>query len=268
LRAVTEPSTFTDADSGSCFNSNAYLNIDTDTQPNPNVGGYLNSDARFDSDPNAGAYFKSIDHAGTEPCVTIANRLAAGDYARRIAYVQGGAGPGTGDSASAGLLQRERGQHLWPRDSRGYPSLPEQHRRQDDGAIDCWGGQPFGQHTLIAFGRTLRRNALPFSRIVGAVLIKVFSISQGTLNEALAHPREVFKPVIAFSAFAFIMVHNHPSGDPSLSEADLQLTRRIVEASKVLQLPIDRPRHHRLAGSGARELLQLSRREASLHDTF
>jgi DNA repair protein RadC len=43
-------------------------------------------------------------------------------------------------------------------------------------------------------------------------LIKVVSVSQGTLNEALAHPREVFKPVIAFSAYAFIMVHNHPSG--------------------------------------------------------
>jgi DNA repair protein RadC len=46
-------------------------------------------------------------------------------------------------------------------------------------------------------------------------LIKVIS-SQGTLNEALAHPREVFKPVIAFSAFVFIMVHNHPSGIPPL----------------------------------------------------
>jgi DNA repair protein RadC len=39
-------------------------------------------------------------------------------------------------------------------------------------------------------------------------LIKIVSVSQGTLNEALAHPREVFKPVIAFSAYAFIMVHN------------------------------------------------------------
>jgi DNA repair protein RadC len=43
-------------------------------------------------------------------------------------------------------------------------------------------------------------------------LIKVVSISQGTLNEALAHPREVFKPVIAFSAYSFLMVHKHPSG--------------------------------------------------------
>jgi DNA repair protein RadC len=69
-------------------------------------------------------------------------------------------------------------------------------------------------------------------------LIKIASVSQGTLNEALAHPREIFKPVIAFSAFAFIMVHNHPSGDPSPSEADLRLTRRIIEASKVLQLQL------------------------------
>jgi DNA repair protein RadC len=69
-------------------------------------------------------------------------------------------------------------------------------------------------------------------------LIKVVSVSQGTLNEALAHPCEVFKPVIAFSAYAFIMVHNHPSGDPGPSEADLRLTRRILEASRILQLQL------------------------------
>jgi DNA repair protein RadC len=69
-------------------------------------------------------------------------------------------------------------------------------------------------------------------------LIKVVTVSQGTLNEALARPREVFKPVIAFSAYAFIMVHNHPSGDPSPSETDLRLTRRILEASRILQLQL------------------------------
>jgi DNA repair protein RadC len=69
-------------------------------------------------------------------------------------------------------------------------------------------------------------------------LIKVVSVSQGTLNQALAHPREIFKPVIAFSAFAFIMVHNHPGGDPSPSEADLRLTRRINEAGRILQIQL------------------------------
>ena len=67
-------------------------------------------------------------------------------------------------------------------------------------------------------------------------LIKICTVSQGTVNESLAHPREVFKPVITHSAYSFILVHNHPSGDPSPSEADLRLTRRINEASRILQL--------------------------------
>jgi DNA repair protein RadC len=54
----------------------------------------------------------------------------------------------------------------------------------------------------------------------------------------MAHPRKIFKPVIAFSAYAFIMVHNHPSGDPCPSEADLRPTRRMLEASRILQLQL------------------------------
>src|ERR1700730_11433500 len=67
-------------------------------------------------------------------------------------------------------------------------------------------------------------------------LIKVATVSQGSVNESLAHPREVFKPAIVLSAYSFIMVHNHPSGDPSPSEADMRLTRRLVEASRILQV--------------------------------
>jgi DNA repair protein RadC len=69
-------------------------------------------------------------------------------------------------------------------------------------------------------------------------LIKIAHISVGSLNESLAHPREVFKPAIVLSAYSFIMVHNHPSGDPSPSEADVRLTRRILEGSRILQLPL------------------------------
>jgi DNA repair protein RadC len=69
-------------------------------------------------------------------------------------------------------------------------------------------------------------------------LIKVASVSQGTVNESLAHPREVFKPAIVLSAYSFILVHNHPSGDPFPSEANLRLTRRIHEASRILQLQL------------------------------
>jgi DNA repair protein RadC len=69
-------------------------------------------------------------------------------------------------------------------------------------------------------------------------LIKVATVSQGSVNESLGHPREVFKPVITHSAYSFILVHNHPSGDPSPSEADLRLTRRILEASRILLLQL------------------------------
>jgi DNA repair protein RadC len=69
-------------------------------------------------------------------------------------------------------------------------------------------------------------------------LIKVATVSQGSVNESLAHPREVFKPAIVLSAHSFIMVHNHPSGDPSPSEADMRLTRRILEASRILDLKL------------------------------
>jgi DNA repair protein RadC len=67
-------------------------------------------------------------------------------------------------------------------------------------------------------------------------LIKVATVSQASVNESLAHPREVFKPAIVLSAYSFILVHNHPSGDPSPSEADLRLTRRIFDASRILQI--------------------------------
>jgi DNA repair protein RadC len=67
-------------------------------------------------------------------------------------------------------------------------------------------------------------------------LLKSVLISSGTVNESLAHPREIFKPAIAHSAYAFILAHQHPSGDASPSEADRQLTRRVAEAARLLQI--------------------------------
>ncbi len=67
-------------------------------------------------------------------------------------------------------------------------------------------------------------------------LIKVVTVSQGSVNETLAYAREIFKPAIVHSACSFILVHNHPSGDPSPSEADLRMTRRLVEAARILQI--------------------------------
>lgn len=63
-------------------------------------------------------------------------------------------------------------------------------------------------------------------------------ISDGILNSSLVHPREVFRPAIAEPAAAIILVHNHPSGNPEPSAEDLQITRQLVEASKILGIPI------------------------------
>ena len=61
-------------------------------------------------------------------------------------------------------------------------------------------------------------------------------IARGTVNESLARPREIFRPAIIHSAFAFALVHNHPSGNPTPSQADLELTRRVAAAAEILQI--------------------------------
>jgi len=61
-------------------------------------------------------------------------------------------------------------------------------------------------------------------------------VSLGTVSESSAHPREVFRPVIAAGAHAFCLMHSHPSGDPSPSQADERVTRRMVECAELLQI--------------------------------
>lgn len=67
-------------------------------------------------------------------------------------------------------------------------------------------------------------------------LIRIEEISSGSLDESIAHPREVFRAAIVHSAYAIIFVHNHPSGDPSPSAADHRLTNRLREAAKLLMI--------------------------------
>ncbi len=63
-------------------------------------------------------------------------------------------------------------------------------------------------------------------------------IAIGTLNASLAHPREIFHPAIELHAAALVLVHNHPSGDPSPSKDDIELTRQVREASKILDIDV------------------------------
>jgi DNA repair protein RadC len=69
-------------------------------------------------------------------------------------------------------------------------------------------------------------------------LIRVEEISLGSMNESIAHPRDVFRPALIYSAYAVVVVHNHPSGDPTPSQADHGLTRRLREAAELLQIKL------------------------------
>lgn len=78
-------------------------------------------------------------------------------------------------------------------------------------------------------------------------LLRVEEISLGSLNESTAHPREIFRPALIYSAFAIILAHNHPSGDPAPSDADRRLTVRLGEAAQLLQI---RLYDHVIIGTG------------------
>ncbi|PDO10219.1 MAG: hypothetical protein BLM47_08170 [Candidatus Reconcilbacillus cellulovorans] len=82
------------------------------------------------------------------------------------------------------------------------------------------------EHFLVLFLNTK-------NRVIGKKTLSV-----GTLNASLVHPREVFRAAIQHASASIICVHNHPSGDPSPSAEDLTLTRRLVEAGNVVGIPV------------------------------
>ncbi len=61
-------------------------------------------------------------------------------------------------------------------------------------------------------------------------------ISKGSVNETLAHPRDILRPVLLAGAYGFILTHNHPSGDPVPSNSDRELTRHVRDAAKLMEL--------------------------------
>src|SRR3954468_12323863 len=69
-------------------------------------------------------------------------------------------------------------------------------------------------------------------------LIAIEKVSQGTLDTILVHPREVFKSAISSNAAAIVLAHNHPSGDPTPSEADVKVTRDLIRAGQLLKIEV------------------------------
>ena len=85
--------------------------------------------------------------------------------------------------------------------------------------------------------RTLERESLRVVLLDTKLhLLRVEEISLGSLNETTAHPREILRPAVVYAAFAFVLVHNHPSGDPTPSDADRRMTRKLIEAANLLQI--------------------------------
>ena len=90
------------------------------------------------------------------------------------------------------------------------------------------------------FGPQLRH--LPQEQVMVAALdsrlrhVSTTVISVGTVNESNAHPREILRPVLTRGAYGFVLVHNHPSGDPSPSRMDAAVTQRVNDAAELMQL--------------------------------
>ena len=69
-------------------------------------------------------------------------------------------------------------------------------------------------------------------------VIGVFTVSTGSLNASIIHPRDVFQRAILCNAASVILVHNHPSGDPSPSSEDVELTKKLAAAGKLLDIDV------------------------------
>jgi DNA repair protein RadC len=88
-------------------------------------------------------------------------------------------------------------------------------------------------------------------------VIGINTVSIGTLDSSVVHPRETFKPAIVAGAAAIILCHNHPSGDLAPSQEDLKITKRLVEAGQLLGIEV---LDHIIVGDGPVGYLSLKER--------
>ncbi len=98
------------------------------------------------------------------------------------------------------------------------------------------------QYCLQRFGRLARERQQEEFWIVTLntknVPIESHQITVGTLRNSLVHPREVFRPAIRDAANCILVVHNHPSGDPTPSDQDLSVTERLEQTAEVVGIPV------------------------------
>ncbi|GAB4275062.1 MAG: DNA repair protein RadC [Coriobacteriia bacterium] len=132
---------------------------------------------------------------------------------------------GVGPAGAARLLaclELSRRAALWRRDGRPVVSSPQD-------VCDLCAGQMRGLDREHFWALALNTKNQ---------LLRTVEVSVGTLNASLVHPRELFKEAVRLSAASVIVVHNHPSGDPTPSGADIRLTERLVRAGDVLGIEV------------------------------
>ncbi|UCG53080.1 MAG: DNA repair protein RadC [Candidatus Latescibacterota bacterium] len=86
-------------------------------------------------------------------------------------------------------------------------------------------------------------------------ILRIVTVSIGSLNASIVHPREILKPAIAASAASIILVHNHPTGDPSPSKEDVEFTRRFAKCGELMGIQL---LDHIIIGSGRYQSLKES----------
>lgn len=114
----------------------------------------------------------------------------------------------------------------------------------ETGNYVCDGRKEFTSPELIAdfcneqldLGNATEEYLYGFALDTKCHLTGLFEISHGTVDASLASPREIFQRLLLLGATSFIIVHNHPSGDPFPSKADVELTERIKQCGDLLQI--------------------------------
>lgn len=112
----------------------------------------------------------------------------------------------------------------------------EQERRAESPVLD-------NPQTVVSFMREQNRlkNVESFQVLLlntRRKLLRAEDVSQGLLDTLLVHPREVFRAAITANAAAVVLIHNHPSGDPTPSEADVKVTRDLIRAGQLLKIEV------------------------------
>jgi DNA repair protein RadC len=91
----------------------------------------------------------------------------------------------------------------------------------------------------IPLMRDLKKEVFKVALLDGAnKIIKDITVSEGTLNTSVVHPREVFRDALIEATAGVVLIHNHPSGDPNPSEDDIKITKQLVEAGKIFGIKV------------------------------